>query len=218
MKNNMKNVILLFLITSFFLKQNIYAQKLNTDSLTANKLPTILQFLNLSSTDKIADVGTSSGYSLIPIANKHPDIIFTVEDIDSSSLNRKKLLKQIKRFGNIATIEQFNIVYGTETSTNLPTAAFNKVLLTGVVHEFSDKKIMLQDVKRILTKNGSLFIEEVLVHKPVKKDRICNYPFFTENDFKVLMMENKFTLVKEKITFDTGSNRYIKIFEYMVAL
>ena len=88
--------------------------------------------------------------------------------------------------------------------------------MTGVVHEFSDKNIMLQDVKRILTKNGSVFIEEVLVHKSIKKDRICNYPFFTENEFKALMMENKFTLLKEKITFDTGVNRYIKIFEYIV--
>lgn len=213
----MKKAILFLLITQVFLSQNISAQKLNRDSLTAEKLTTILQFLNISPTDKIADIGTSSGYSLIPIANKNPNNIFTVEDIDSSSLNSKKVLKQIKRFGNIATIEQFNIVYGTETNTNLPTAAFNKVLLFDVVHECSNRNIMLQDIKRILTKSGSLFIEEVLVHKPIKKDRICNYPFFTENDFKVLMMDNKFTLVREKITFDTGNNRYIKIFEYTAA-
>lgn len=213
----MKKAILFLLITQVFLSQNISAQKLNRDSLTAEKLTTILQFLNISPTDKIADIGASSGYSLIPIANKYPNNIFTVEDIDSSSLNSKKVLKKIKRFGNIATIEQFNIVYGTETNTNLPTAAFNKVLLFDVVHECSNRNIMLQDIKRILTKSGSLFIEEVLVHKPIKKDRICNYPFFTENDFKVLMMENKFTLVREKITFDTGNNRYIKIFEYTAA-
>ena len=212
----MKKTTLFLLIIQIFLLQNICAQKINTDSLTTEKLNTILQFLNLSSTDKVADIGTSSGYSLIPIANKYPDIIFTVEDIDSNALNRKKLLKQIKRFGGIAKIEQFKIVNGTETNTNLPTASFNKILMTGVVHEFSDKEIMLQDVKRILTKNGSVFIEEVLVHKAIKKDRICNYPFFTEDAFKTLMMENNFILLKEKITFDTGVNRYIKIFEYIV--
>ena len=210
----MKKNVLFVLIIKFFLVQNIYAQKLDTDSLTQQKLSTIIQFLNLSPTDKIADVGTSSGYSLIPIANKYPDIIFTVEDIDSGSLNRKKLIKQIKKFGNIAKIEHFNIIYGTEASTNLPTATFNKVLLFDVVHEFSDRNTMLQDVKRILSKNGSVFIEEILVHKPIKKDRICNYPFFTEDAFKALMMENNFKLVKEKVTFDTGNNRYIKIFEY----
>lgn len=148
----------------------------------------------------------------MPIANKYPEIIFTLEDIDSNTLNRKKLLNQIKRFGNIAKIEQFNIVYGTEASTNLPSTSFNKVLMTGVVHEFSNRNAMLQDVKRILTTDGSLFIEEVLVHKPMKKDRICNYPFFTVDAFKALMIENNLKLVKEKMTFDTGSNRYIKIF------
>ena len=85
-----------------------------------------------------------------------------------------------------------------------------------MIHEFSDRNSMLQDVKRILTKNGSVFIEEILVHKPIKKDRICNFPFFTEDAFKVLMMENKFTLIKEKVTFDTGNNRYIKMFEYNI--
>ena len=87
----MKKITLFLLLTQMFSLQNIHAQKLNIDSLTLQKLTTVFQFLNISPTDKIADVGTSSGYSLIPIANKYPDIIFTVEDIDSSSLNRKKL-------------------------------------------------------------------------------------------------------------------------------
>ena len=200
----------------FLISHSATAQKLNTDSLTLNKLNIVIQFLDISATDKIADIGTSNGYSLIPIANKYPENIFTVEDIDSNSLNKRKLLKQIKRFGGKATINQFNIVYGTETSTNLPSAAFTKVLLFDVVHEFSNRNSMLQDVKRILTKNGSVFIEEILVHKPIKKDRICNFPFFTEDAFKVLMMENKFTLIKEKVTFDTGKNRYIKMFEYNI--
>ncbi len=213
----MKKGILFSLLIPIFLCLNSYAQKSNTDSLTVNKLNIIIQFLNLSATDKIADIGTSSGYSLVPIANKYPQIIFTVEDIDSSTLNTKKLLKTIKKFGNIATIEQFNIVYGTETSTNLPSATFNKVFLFDVVHELSDRNTMLQDVKRILTNNGSVFIEEILVHKPIKKDKICNYPFFTDDAFKALMVQNKFTLIKEKIIFDTGDNRYIKIFEYSTA-
>ena len=210
----MRNIILYLLFTNFCIVQTLAAQELKTDSLITNKLSTVIQFLNISPADKIADIGTSSGYSIMPIANKYPAIFFTVQDIDSNTLNRKKLEKQIKRFGNKTTLEQFKIIYGTETNSNLPTASFNKVLMTGVVHEFSNRNVMLQDIKRILTKDGSVFIEEVLVHKPIKKDRICNYPFFTEDDFKTLMVNNGFVLVKEKNTFDTGVNRYIKIFEY----
>ncbi|MCY7293586.1 MAG: class I SAM-dependent methyltransferase [Ferruginibacter sp.] len=211
----MKKALLLFLIIEIFFLQNMLCQTLNADSLTLNKLNTISQFLHLSATDKIADIGTGSGYSLVPIANQDPNIFFTVEDIDSSRLNKKNLLKRIKTSEGKASIDKFNIVYGTEISTNLPSATFNKVLLFDVVHEFSDRNIMLQDVKRILTNNGSVFIEEILVHHSIKKDRGCNFPFLTEDAFKQLMADNKFKLVKEQITFDTGKNRYMKIFEYI---
>jgi ubiquinone/menaquinone biosynthesis C-methylase UbiE len=213
----MKQNLFLILLAFCFFKQTTLAQKQNADSLLATKHKLIYDFLALSEKDVVADVGTSSGYSLIPIAGANPTIIFTVEDIDSSTLNRKKLIAQIKRFGNNANIEQFKIVYGTETSTNLPTASFTKVLMFDVVHEMSNRQTMLQDIKRIMQKGGSLFIEEVLVYKPAKKERHCNYPFFTEAAFKQLMLDNKFILKKEKISLDTGHKKYMKLFEFTVA-
>ncbi len=194
-----------------------HSQRSTSDSLTIRKQQIIIDFLKLSITDKVADIGTGTGYSLVPIAGSNPNMIFTVEDIDSTTLNRKKLLAQIKRFGNKANIEQFNIVYGTETSTNLPDASFNKVLMFDVIHELSDRQTMLNEIKRILQKGGSLFIEEILVHKPQKKEKHCDYPFFTEIAFKNLMQENKFLLKNEKISFNTGNKKYIKMFEYIVA-
>ncbi len=211
----MKSII--YLILLFVIVKPCFSQKPNYDSLTLVKQQVVLDFLNLSSNDKIADIGTGAGYSLVPIAGSFPHITFTVEDIDSSTLNRKKLIAQIKRFGNKANIHQFNIVYGTTTSTNLPASSFNKVLMFDVVHEMSDRQTMLNDVKRILQKGGSLFIEEILVYKPQKKERHCNYPFFTEIAFKQLMTDNNFILKKEKISFETGHKKYIKMFEYQTA-
>jgi ubiquinone/menaquinone biosynthesis C-methylase UbiE len=140
-----------------------------------------------------------------------------VEDIDSNSCNIKALTKRIKKLGNKTNIEQFSIVYGTETSTNLPSGNFNKVLMFMVVHEMTFKKEMFQDIKRILQKNGSLYIQENISHKPQKKQRACNYRFLTEEEFKEIMTENKFLLKREQITFDTGHNTYLKIFEYVAA-
>jgi ubiquinone/menaquinone biosynthesis C-methylase UbiE len=219
-----KNLLLMRFITKGILLMmvNLYvntsfSQIKNLDSSLISKNKLVNDFLSLTDKDAVADIGTSSGYSLVPIAGANPNIIFTVEDIDSATLNRKKLIAQIKRFGNKANINQFNIVYGTETSTNLPAAIFTKVLLFDVVHEMSDRQTMLHDIKRILQKGGSLFIEEVLVYKPAKKERHCNYPFFTEAAFKQLMLENEFILKKEKISLDTGHRKYMKLFEYTVA-
>jgi hypothetical protein len=64
-----------------------------------------------------------------------------------------------------------------------------------------------------LRENGSIFIEEILVHKSVKKDKVCNYPFFTEIEFKKVLTDNNFVIKRESITFDTGNNKYMKIFE-----
>lgn len=212
MKNNFKILFIFFLIVQYS-----YAQKPNYDSLAKEKLKAIISFLDLKETDKIADIGTNSGYSLIPIASEYPNIKFTVEDIDSNSCNIKALTKRIKKLGNKTNIEQFSIVYGTETSTNLPSGNFNKVLMFMVVHEMTFKKEMFQDIKRILQKNGSLYIQENISHKPQKKQRACNYRFLTEEEFKEIMTENKFLLKREQITFDTGHNTYLKIFEYVAA-
>ena len=46
---------------------------------------------------------------------------------------------------------------------------------------------------------------------------MCYYRFLTEEEFKEIMTENKFLLKREKITFDTGHNTYLKIFEYKIS-
>jgi ubiquinone/menaquinone biosynthesis C-methylase UbiE len=192
------------------------SKKQKRDSLTTAKFNVVSAFLNLSASDRIADIGTGAGYSLIPIANNCPECRFIVEDIDSSTCNPKSLAWRINNSGNKTSIENFSFYYGTEKATNLPSATFNKVLIFDVIHELTYKTEMLDDIKRILQENGSIFIEEILVHKPVKKDKVCNYPFFTEAEFKKLMTDNRFFIKRESISFDTGNNKYIKIFECSV--
>jgi ubiquinone/menaquinone biosynthesis C-methylase UbiE len=213
-KDCMKNLLLfsflLVLNSSFGQKQSF---KGKADSLTEAKIAIINAFIKITPGDRIADIGTGSGYSLIPIANECPTCKFVVEDIDSSACNKQSLGKRIRASNNQISIDSFEFHYGTEKSTNLPSATFNKVLVFDVIHEMSYRSEMLGDIKRILQKDGSVFIGEILVHKPVKKNKVCNYPFLMENEFKKLMADNNYLIKREAITFDTGRTRYIKIFE-----
>ena len=210
----MKHLIFLsFLLVATFSFGQGLSKKQKTDSLTTAKFNVVSKFLSLSPTDIIADIGTGAGYSLIPIANNCPECKFIVEDIDSLTCNTKTLTKKINNTGNKTSIENFEFYYGTEKATNLPSAKFNKVLIFDVIHEMTYKNEMLNDIKRILQKNGSIFIEEILVHKSVKKDKVCNYPFLTELEFKKILADNNFVIKRESITFDTGNNKYMKIFE-----
>ncbi len=207
-------VAILFSVCAVFSSQEISAQKQKYDSIAKAQRKTTLEFLDLKTTDSIADIGTGTGYSLVPIAGEYPDISFTVEDIDSSECNRKKMQKQIRRWDNKANIDQFSFHYGTETSTGLPANSYNKVMMFNLVHELTYKTEMLNDIKRILSNDGVILIEEILVRKKIKRDKNCNYPYLTEDEFKTVMAENKFILKKEKIAYDSEHNRYLKLFEY----
>ncbi len=193
--------------------QTDHSQRKSADSIIAERQNLLFNFLNISLQDKVADIGTGDGFNLIPIANRYPTLTFTAEDIDSKYCNKELLAKRIKKSGDITKIENINIQIGTEKTTNLPTNSFNKVLLFDVVHEMTFKPEMLADIKRILTKGGNMYIQEILVHKKVKKDKVCNYPYLTGDALKVLLQDNKITINKEQMFFDTGHNKYIKLFE-----
>lgn len=212
----MKHLIFLsfLLISNFSFGQDL-SKRQKRDSLTTAKFNTVIDFLRLSPADVIADIGTGAGYNLIPIANYCPQCKFAVEDIDDNNCNKKALANKINNSGNKTQIENFEFHYGTEKATGFPSAKFNKLLIFDVIHEMTFKNEMLNDIKRILQTNGSVYIEEILVHKPVKKDRVCNFPFLTEESFKKIMTDNNFIIKREAITFDTGNNKYIKIFECM---
>ncbi|MBL0136338.1 MAG: hypothetical protein IPP79_21365 [Chitinophagaceae bacterium] len=77
-----------------------FAQKIDKqkqDSLHQGKIKMDVDFINPIPSDKIADIGTGAGYSLIPIANNCPECKFAVEDIDSTTCNPPNLLKKIKK-------------------------------------------------------------------------------------------------------------------------
>jgi ubiquinone/menaquinone biosynthesis C-methylase UbiE len=209
-------LLLIFSLTTVAAQQR-RMQPYEMDSVVKARLQITIHFLHLQPTDSIADVGSGSGYSLIPIANTCPECRFTVQDIDSNTCNTRVWQKRILQSGGFTRIENFSFQTGTEQSTRLPTAAFNKVLVFDVIHELTYKTEMLADLKRILAPGGSLFIEEILVHQPQKKDRACNYPFLTEPEFITLMNQNGFVLKKQIITLDPGKNKYFKCFEWVLS-
>lgn len=193
--------------------QNAASKTLPADSLIRLEQKLIINFIDISPTDNIADIGTGRGDKLVAIANEYPTVHFTAEDIDSSWCNKTQLLKQLVKTGNKTRLENFTIQYGTAVATGLPAARFNKVLAFDLIHEMSDKAAMLADIKRILQTNGSFFIKEILVRQPAKKERACNYPYLTEPALKKIITGNRYSITREMVTYDTGHNKYIKIFE-----
>jgi len=208
-----RSYYLLLIFVAFAVRGQPAVSRKTSDTALASTREKILSFINISTQDTIADIGTGAGYNLIPLANAYPAMHFTAEDIDSNYCNKKKLMQQIKATGNHTAIENFDIHYGTETSTLLPQASYNKVLAFDVLHEMSAKPAMLADIRRILRPGGAVYIEEILVHKKAKKEKVCNFPYLTEQEFKIILEDNNYLATREQIVFDSGHNKYIKIFE-----
>jgi cyclopropane fatty-acyl-phospholipid synthase-like methyltransferase len=203
----------LLLLPAFNGSSQTRTKKEDKDSLLLNQFAITTDFLKLNATDRLADIGSGSGYSLIPIANTCPACKFVVEDIDSLSCNAAKFQKNIEKSGGKTTISNFTFRYGTEKSTNLPPGRFNKVLAFDLVHELTYRSAMLFNLCQLLEPNGKIYISEILVHRAMKKDRNCSRPYLTETSFKELLNDNKINIDREATTYDLGQNRYIKIFE-----
>ena len=213
-----KKILFLFIFIGcgFFIPQDLHAQKkFKFDTSYLIQQTVVYSFLGLNKNDKVADIGTGIGFSLVPIAGENPKLIFDAEDISKKFFNRRRIKKMIKLFGSKADIGQFRFNYGTDTSTGLPSATYNKVLMFDVLHEITFKDKMLKDIRRILSDSGSIFFGEIMVRETQKKDIQCSYPYLREDELKSIMAENHFTLKKEQVAADPGKNRYFKLFEYI---
>ena len=181
--------------------------------LKQSRLDTITSVLKINQNDTVADIGSGDGYNLIRLSKYYPSIKYFVEDIDSSKLNRANFLKNIKIFNPSLSISNFEFVYGTATSTNLPKNYFTKIIMIAVVHEFDDKTSMFNDIKSILKTTGHIFIEEPLVTKSTRKDKGCNNPYLTEAELRKILNDNGIEIETEKYIKDNGVTKYRKIFK-----
>jgi SAM-dependent methyltransferase len=214
----MKRILLLFFISPICIFAQTNLQKFAAALETQKKarLDSIASYISIKDTDVVADIGSGNGVNIIKLSKYFPNRKYYVEDIDSLNFNRKNFIRNIKFFNPNIPIDSFQFVYGTQVSTNLPKKFFSKVLMVAVVHEMSDKEKMFSDIKSILIPNGYIIIEEPLVHKVVPKDKGCNYPYLTEEQFKHILNDNGIEILQESFTNIEGENYYRKIFKCQV--
>ncbi len=121
---------------------------------------TLLENMQINSSDIIADIGAGSGYHVFKMAPLADDGMIYAVDIQSEMLQAIQL-KQQK-----AGIQNITLVKGAEQSTNLPVNSIDKVLMVDVYHEFSHPKEMLQSIHTALKENGKVYLIEYRMEDP----------------------------------------------------
>jgi ubiquinone/menaquinone biosynthesis C-methylase UbiE len=159
--------------------------------------------------DVIADIGAGSGYFERILSMYSDSLIVFVNDIDSiaqSKLQTKLKFLELQDQKNI----RYHTVLGNEKSTLLTSNTFDKLIIRNAFHHFSYPNDMLQDCKRIMKKNGKLFIVDILADETDQKPQ-CNL-HHARQVFTKYLKDNGFILINEtKLCYDN-----FKCFEFKI--
>ena len=121
---------------------------------------TLLDNMNLQSTDVVADIGAGSGYHVFKIAPQvNKGKVYAV-DIQQEMLKAMKDKKEDLSQNNVELIK------GTEKSTQLPKNAVDKVLMVDVYHEFEFPVEMIASIKKGLKPKGKIYLIEYRAEDP----------------------------------------------------
>ncbi|WP_276482384.1 class I SAM-dependent methyltransferase [Paraflavitalea pollutisoli] len=213
----MRTLILLLVLS---LPALVWGQKrtaVPVNQLVQGRLDTIVSLLQLTPQDVVADIGSGNGKNLVRLSAYYPPMRYHVEDIDSSTCNRRTFSKMIKAYNPAISIDSFTFHYGTPTATNLPKQYFTKILMIAVLHEFDSRDEMLADIKSILQPGGLIYFEEPLTTTPRPVEKGCRNPYLTEAAFREILQRNRIEIIREKPIPDAGDGqRYRKFFQCKV--
>jgi hypothetical protein len=164
-----------------------------------------LRFYGCKEGEKIASVGASNGYVEVQIAIFVGKIDWTIQDIDTTCLNQRELEKVIDYHEKLMSepiIGNFEIVVGEPHKTNLKKNFYDRILLSNVYHELTDRKSILIDIIEALSQDGVVVIMERMAKKIGQKRKDCGHVMLWEPDLLAEMKGFGFSYVtKEENSF-----------------
>ena len=153
----------------------------------------------LKETDTLLDVGSGFGYQDAQIFRFYPNIFFVLEDIN---------IKYAKANGSFVLIngktkyfkDNFKYVNGTEDSIPFASSSYKLILCHKTVHEFKNPTIMLKELRRILTNDGILIVEEAIPKIQGEIDPYCKMKHLSKQELIDLFSKNDFNLISADTT------------------
>ncbi|MBL0385633.1 class I SAM-dependent methyltransferase [Tumebacillus sp. ITR2] len=129
------------------------AKLLNPDRLKMLPPEQIVDALQISQDDNVADLGCGPGVFTLPIAKRTQRTVYAI-DVERQML---ELLQQRTEEAGVSNVQT---VLSDAEKIDLPDQSVDKVLIAFVLHEVGDLNQAVQEVKRILRPNGNVLILE----------------------------------------------------------
>ena len=148
MRNLFKIIIILYFFTTNIFGQEVFKpNKFKIYVKNINQLKNIYKYdfshIEVKKGEKIASIGAGDGSKEVQIAIMNEGIDWTLQEIDSVSLNPQSFKNVLESFEKIIqkpVNEKFSIVIGNLQKTNLLYDTYDRVLLLNVYHEITDRQ------------------------------------------------------------------------------
>lgn len=147
--------------------------------------------LNPDPNNHILEIGMGNGYKVNEILEKDDSIIYTGCDFSEVMIEEAKKNNQ-----EAVSSERAKFVLADVHALPFPDNSFDKTITVNTIYFWKDETTVLNELKRVLKKNGKLIIGL----RP--KHQMENYPFvqygfkmFSKTDIENLVTQNGFSVV-----------------------
>ncbi len=121
----------------------------------------VIEHLPLKPTDKVADLGTGTGYFAFRMADLVPQGKVYAVDVQPEMLDVVEFLKED---GQVSNVEP---VLGTEDNPNLPQESIDLALMVDAYHEFAYPREMMSNLYDALKPGGRVVLVEYRQENPM---------------------------------------------------
>jgi len=153
----------------------------------------------LKDKDTLLDIGSNYGVQSATIFRFYPNAFFVLEDIQSRYSHPVKTSilvdNKLRYFDDHSTY-----VNGTADSIPLPSSSYRLILCRKTVHEFTHPTQMLKEIRRVMTSDGVLIVEEAKPKKEGEIDPYCKMKHLTREELLNLFSANGFRLLSSDTT------------------
>ena len=170
------------------------------DSVIIKYFRELVQVCGIKNYDTILSIGAGSGGREFLISLYTDNVLFYLEDIDTSCISQEKISKiyypHYSKLRGKPITNRFVTIQGSDTLTGMDYLSVNKIFISNVFHHFTNDKAMINECTRVLRKNGKLIITEHVLKKNKTSYKFCDYGGYykTEENFINDIIKNGFLL------------------------
>ena len=157
-----------------------------------------LEFIQIQKHDTIADIGTFDGYYPLLYSIFSDSAVFYLNDLTTAGFSYFDTIQGIcTALKGSPLSNQYKLIIGNDSCTNLPKHLFTKVILQDALHHFKLMDKMLSDIRDIISPQpGSKLLLYETIRGGENNDKLCRGAM-TREDLLKLLDRNGFSFSKE---------------------